>query len=134
MRVDEDGGGHLRVSSRETIETMLWGAVCMPDSRDRILGMESRMFSRGFNNLLTGFKESMKNSKVDPKVCEWFMENQVSIVNSKDLLESVQSALKVDAERVAMKRLAGELSYAAKIGNRDVLVKLMKECLVSLGE
>lgn len=126
--------GYLRSKSRESIETMLWGAVCMPDARDRVLGMDSRLFSSKFTDLLTGFEDSLKNNKVDGRVFEWFLENQVSIVNSKDLLESVQATLKLDAEREAMKRLAGELSYAAKIGNRDTLVKMMKECLEKLGE
>lgn len=126
--------GYLRKSSRDNIETMLWGAVCMPDSRDRILGMSSKVFSSKFTDLLCGFEKSLEEKKVESGVVGWFLENQVSIANSTDVLESLKQALHLDAEREAMKKLAGELAYAAKIGNRDTLVKIMKECLDSLGE
>jgi hypothetical protein len=133
VTVDRDKS-YLRKSSRENIETMLWGAVCMPDSRDRILGMSGKIFSKGFRELLCGFEKSLEEKKVDVDVVGWFLENQVSIANSTDVLESLKQALHLDAEREAMKRVAGELAFAAKIGNRDTLVKIMKECLATLGE
>ena len=124
----------LKEPSRNNIETMLWGAACMPESRARIFEMDKRLFSSRFSARLLSLEKSLLNKKVEPEVIEYFLGNQVNIIKCSDLLDSINDTLLREHERSAMQRLAGEMSVAAKIGDRSVIVKLLRECLASLGE
>lgn len=124
----------LQAKSRSSIEMMLWGAVCMPNVRDEIISMDRSLFSHEFANMLEHFSSTLEDAKVKPEIVEWFLGNQVSIIGSNNVLESIQSCLLKEKERKALKDLSGELVAAASVGDRDNLVNAMKRCLEKLGE
>ena len=131
---EKDTRGMLKPKCRSSIEMMLWGAVCMPNAREEIMKMDRSLFSETFSAMLGKFSSTIEESKVEVEIVEWFLKNQVSIMASNNVLESIQSCLLREKERKALKDVSGELVAAAMVGDRDNLVNAMKRCLEDLGE
>ena len=106
----------------------------MPNARDEIISMDRSLFSHEFASMLEKFSSTLEEAKVKPEIVDWFLGNQVNIIRSNNVLESIQSCLLKEKERKALKDLSGELVAAASVGDRDNLVNAMKRCLEKLGE
>jgi hypothetical protein len=123
------------MSSNKDIEMMLWGAACMPNERDRIMEIPSEYLSDEMVQRLKLLSKTIEERKVAHDLNSWFLDRRVSFSNKNNaLFDSVADALKRDYERNKMVNFAGELQYSVKIGDRNQLVKMMKDLLRDLGE
>lgn len=123
------------MSSNKDIEMMLWGAACMPNERDRIMEIPSEYLSEEMVKRLHWLKKTIDERKVTHDLNAWFLDRRVSFSKENNVLfDSVCDALKRDYERNKLASFAGELQYSIKIGDRNQLVKMMKDLLKDLGE
>jgi hypothetical protein len=139
MKVDptinqDVSGSGVSPKTLNVLECMLWGAVCMPDAREKILSMNHDLFSKELGLRMKALQESLDERKVDQRVDEWFMSHRVNIKEANNVLQAIETTLNREHERKTIADFSNLMRSCAQVGDRRTLVKLMKECLASLGE
>ena len=133
--INEDvSGAGVSAKTLNVLECMLWGAVCMPDAREKILSMNHDLFSKELGLRMKALQESLDERKVDQRVDEWFMSHRVNIKEANNVLQAIETTLNREHERKTIADFSNLMRSCAQVGDRRTLVKLMKECLESLGE
>lgn len=134
-RINQDvAGSGVPPKTLDVLECMLWGAVCMPDARQKILAMSHDLFSKELGLRMKGLQESLDERKVDQRVDEWFMSHRVNIKEATNVLDAIETTLNREHERKTIADFSNMMRSCAQVGDRRTLVNLMKECLESLGE
>lgn len=139
MKVDptinqDVSGSGVSPKTLNVLECMLWGAVCMPDAREKILSMNHDLFSKELGLRMKALQESLDERKVEQRVDEWFMSHRVNIKEANNVLQAIETTLNREHERKTIADFSNLMRSCAQVGDRMTLVKLMKECLESLGE
>lgn len=134
-RINDDVyGGRLSPKSFDVLEIMIWGAVCMPNAREKVLGMNPDLFSDDLRRRIESLKKSIDDNKVDQRIDEWFTDHKVNIKEASNVMDAIEVVLDRELERKTLHDFCGLMRSAAQLGEKPELVKIMKECLSKLGE
>jgi hypothetical protein len=134
-RINDDVyGKRLSPKSLDVLETMVWGAVCMPNAREKVFSMNTDMFSDDLRRKIESLKKSLQKNKVDKRIDEWFTDHKVNIKEASNVMDAIEVVLDRELERKTLHDFCGLMRSAAQIGEKPELVKIMKECLRKLGE
>lgn len=127
-------GGRLSPKSLDVLEVMIWGAVCMPNAREKVFSMNPDLFSKDLRIRIESLKASLEEGKVEQRIDEWFTDHKVNLKEASNAMDAIEIVLERELERKTLHDFAGLMRSAAQLGERQELVKIMRECLSTLGE
>ena len=134
-RINDDVyGKRLSSKSLDVLETMVWGAVCMPNAREKVFSMNPDLFSDDLRRRIGSLKKSIEDGAVHQGVDEWFTDYRVNIKEASNVIDAIEVVLDRELERKTLHDFCGLMRAAAQIGEKPELVKIMKQCLRKLGE
>ena len=134
-RINDDVyGGRLSPKSFDVLEMMVWGAVCMPNAREKVFSMNQDLFSDDLKRRIASLKKSIEENAVEQRIDEWFTDHKVNIKEASNVMDAIEVVLDRELERKTIHDFCGLMRAAAQIGEKPELVKIMKECLTKLGE
>ena len=113
---------------------MVWGAVCMPNAREKVFSMNTDLFSDDLSRRIESLKKSIEDGAVQQGVDEWFTDHRVNIKEASNVIDAIEVVLDRELERKTLHDFCGLMRAAAQVGEKQELVKIMKECLTKLGE
>lgn len=131
---DDVYGKRLSTKSLDVLETMVWGAVCMPNAREKVFSMNPDLFSDDLRRRIESLKKSIEDGAVHQGVDEWFTDHRVNIKEASNVMDAIEVVLDRELERKTLHDFCGLIRAAAQIGEKPEIVKIMKECLTKLGE